>query len=65
MPLYATGNGEVGFGVLSTQIGAGLQVKLSQWASFDSTSSARKLPAVIDRWQVLNGVMVTASFDLL
>lgn len=42
-----------------------LSVKLADWASLDYVLTARRVPLVVDAWQVQNGLLLTTSFKLL
>ena len=54
-----------GLDVLNTNISGSLSVKLSDWASLDYVLTMKRIPLVLDEWQVHNGVMLTVGFDLL
>ena len=54
-----------GLDLLNTELSAKLSAKLSKWASIDYVLSAKKLPLVLDEWQVQNGVLLSAAFNLL
>lgn len=54
-----------GLDVLNTNISGGVSVKLSDWASIDYVLTMKRIPLVLDEWQVHNGVIFTAGFDLL
>jgi hypothetical protein len=41
-----------------------VSVKLVKWASLDYVLNVRRLPRVVDEWQVQNGLVLTAGFDL-
>lgn len=58
-------DGQTGLDGLNTDLSAGVSVKLAKWASLDYTLSAKKIPALVDEWQVLHGVSLSAGFDLL
>jgi hypothetical protein len=40
-------------------------VRLTKWASLDYVVSAKKIPLVLDAWQVQNGLLLTVGFDLI
>ncbi len=54
-----------GTDALTTEIGAGLSVKLAKWASLDYVLNVRRIPLVIEQWQVQHGLMLTTGFSLL
>lgn len=51
--------------LLSTDVTAKLSVHLSKWASLDYVLAAKRVPLVVDAWQVQNTILFTAGFDLL
>jgi hypothetical protein len=61
----ATAAGDTGFARMTTQLAATLKVKLASWASLDDTFSARRVPLVVDKWQIQNGLLLTTSFTVL
>jgi len=65
VPLYSTGKEALLFDGMSTVVGAGLKVRLSKWASFDYTLSAKNIPTVVDRWQLQNGMLLTMAWTVL
>ncbi|MCA9526520.1 MAG: hypothetical protein KC549_09535 [Myxococcales bacterium] len=40
-------------------------VKLAKWASLDYVLTAKRIPLVLDDWQVQNGVLLSTAFNLL
>lgn len=54
-----------GIDLLTSDLSAALSVKLGKWASLDYVFSAKRIPLVLDAWQVQNGLMLTAGFNLL
>ena len=65
-PLYTSVDTELeGLDVMSTELGAKVSVRLAKWLSLDYVFSAKRLPLVLDEWQVQNGVLLTAGFDLI
>lgn len=72
MPFYtnqtildAEGQELEGFDLLNTELGGKLSVKLAKWASIDYVISAKRLPVVVDEWQVQNSVLLSSAFNLL
>lgn len=68
MPLYTNGGPALaltGVDALSTDLSAALSIKLAKWASLDYILTAKRIPLVLDKWQVQNGLMLTTSFGLL
>ncbi len=54
-----------GTDAMTTEIGAGLSVKLAKWASLDYVLNVRRIPLVLEKWQVQHGLMLTTGFSLL
>ena len=66
LPLVSSSDdGLTGLDGLNSDLGAGLSVKLGKYASLEYVLSAKKIPAVPVGWQVQNGLMLTAGFNLL
>ena len=40
-------------------------VKLAKWVSLDYVLTARKLPLIVDEWQIQNSVLLSTAFNLL
>lgn len=59
------GNTANGFDYLNTDIQAGLSLKISKWASLDYNLIVRKVPLVVDGFQVIHGLVLSAGFDIL
>lgn len=64
-PFYSTllKGKEVG-DLLEVRIDAKLSVKLLSWLSLDYVLGVRRIPLILDDWQVQNGVLLTAGFKL-
>jgi hypothetical protein len=60
LPVAATGTE-----ALNTVLAAGISVKLAKWASLDYVLNVKRIPLVLREWQVQNGVILTAGFDIL
>lgn len=54
-----------GAALMNIDLGAKLAVKLSKWASLDYVLSARRIPLVLDEWQVTNALLLSATFNVL
>ncbi len=71
LPLLTTadrqdGSGKAsGFDYLNTDIKAGVSLKLSKWASLDYNLTVKKVPLVVDGFQVVHGLIFSAGFDVL
>lgn len=64
LPAYSTAGKKTGVDAMTSDLGFGISLKLAKWLSLDYTFTARRVPLVLDDWQVQNGVMVTAGFKL-
>lgn len=51
--------------LINVDFAAKLSVKLADWASLDYVLNARRVPLVVDAWQVQNGLLLTTSFKIL
>ena len=66
MPVYSSATARFsGMDALQTDIGATISVKLSSWAKLDYALNIKRLPLVIDEWQIQHGLMLTTGFNLL
>ena len=54
-----------GFEGMDITIDAKLSVKLAKWISLDYVLSAKRIPVILEEWQIQNGLLLTAGFDLL
>jgi hypothetical protein len=65
LPVYSSeGSDDTGLGRTSINLLAGLSIKLAKWASLDYTFVARKIPLVIDEWQIQHGFLLTTGFQM-
>lgn len=65
VPALSTVDGaKAGMQASTTDLTAGLSVKLAKWLSADYVITARRVPLVLNDWQVQNGLMLTAGFKL-
>lgn len=55
---------QAGIDAMTTDLSAGLSVKLAKWLSADYVITARRVPLVLNDWQIQNGLMLTAGFKL-
>jgi len=53
-----------GFDLLDVTIDAKISVKLASWLSLDYVLAVKRLPLILDEWQVQNNVLLTAGFDI-
>ncbi len=49
---------------LNADLNARLAVKLTRWLSLDYTFSAKKIPAVLDDWQIQSGLVLSTGFSV-
>jgi hypothetical protein len=61
--LFSSSDTDVG--KLNTDVAASLSVKLAKWASLDYVLNLKRIPILLDEWQVQSGLVLTAGFDLL
>ncbi len=54
-----------GLDMLHTELTGGVSVKLAKWLSLDYLLKAKKLPFIINEWQVQNSMLLSAGFNLL
>lgn len=54
-----------GFDLLNTDISLKVSLKLSDWASLDYLFSAKKIPLLSERWQVVNNLVLSLSANIL
>jgi hypothetical protein len=54
-----------GLDAMTTELQATLSVKLAKWASLDYVVNIKRIPLVLDTWQVQHGLLLTTGFNLL
>ncbi len=54
-----------GLDALNTDLSGKVSFKLSGWASLDYVLGVKRLPVLLDEWQITNGFILTAGFSLL
>ena len=64
LPAYSTAGKKTGIEAMTSDLALGFSLKLAKWLSLDYTLTARRVPLVLDEWQIQNGVMITAGFKL-
>jgi hypothetical protein len=65
-PVYHTADTDLeGADLMNMEFGALAGVKVQEWLSVDYTFSAVKQPLLIDKWQVVNGLMVSLTFNVV
>ncbi len=65
MPVYTSITGTpTGLDALNSDFSVSASYKLAKWLSLDYVFSAKRVPLVSDKWQVQNGAVVTAGFNL-
>jgi hypothetical protein len=67
MPFATSGEtlGKSGIDLLNTEIDAKISAKVAEWASLDYVLSAKRIPLVLDAWQVLNSVVLKVTYDFV
>ncbi len=66
MPAYSTSSSkQSGIDALNTDLTAGISVKLAKWASLDYVVNLKRIPLVLDDWQLQHGMLLTAGFNIL
>lgn len=61
----ADGTKAVGFDGLVSDIQGGISLKLWKYFSLDYALLLRRVPLVVEGWQVVNGLVLSAGFDIL
>ena len=64
-PIWETNDSQVKGSKLQTDISAKLSVRLSKYLSLDYILSAKKIPQVVDVWQVQNGLLLSIAFTVI
>jgi len=65
LPIYTSlASAATGIDALNTDLAAGVSYKLAKWLSVDYVLTAKRVPLVVDKWQVFNGVVLTTGFAL-
>lgn len=64
LPAYSTAGKKSGIDAMTSDLALGVSLKLAKWLSLDYTLTARRVPLVLDDWQIQNGIMITAGFKL-
>ncbi|MCB9535511.1 MAG: DUF3078 domain-containing protein [Myxococcales bacterium] len=54
-----------GLELTNVELGLRMGYKLAKWASLDYVLSAKRLPLIVDVWQVQNNLLLSAAFNLL
>lgn len=65
-PLYSTAETKFeGLDALNTDLSGKVSVKLARWASLDYVVSIKRIPLILDDWQVQHGLLLSTAFSLL
>ncbi len=51
--------------LVNTEFNGKLSARLTKWASVDYVFTAKKVPLVLEEWQIQNNLLLTASFSVL
>jgi hypothetical protein len=54
-----------GFDLINTDLSFKLGLKLSSWASLDYVFMARRMPLVVNQWQVVNNLVLSITANIL
>lgn len=54
-----------GLDLLNVETIGKIGVKLAKWVSLDYVLTARKIPLIVDEWQIQNSVLLSTAFNLL
>ena len=54
-----------GLDALNSDLSGSVSVKLAKWASLDYVLSIKRVPLVLDEWQVQHGLLLSTAFSLL
>lgn len=65
-PVISTATTELaGLDALNSDLTGSVSVKLARWASLDYVLSIKRIPLVLDEWQVQHGILLSTAFSLL
>ena len=65
-PVLTTGNSDFdGLEALNTDFSGKISVRLAKWASLDYVLTVKRIPLILNVWQVQNGVLLTTGFDVI
>ncbi|MCK9461057.1 MAG: hypothetical protein M0R80_15595 [Proteobacteria bacterium] len=65
-PVYHNADTDLeGIELLNMEFGALLGVKVAEWMSVDYSFSAVKQPLLVDQWQIVNGLMISLTFNVV
>jgi hypothetical protein len=54
-----------GFDLLNTDITFKLSLKISKWAALEYSFGAKRLPLIVDQWQVTNNLVLSVTANIL
>jgi len=65
-PLYTSvETGLKGFDLMDIDVSFKLSLKVAGWVSVDYLISAKRLPLIVDQWQIVNNLVVAITADVL
>jgi len=64
-PFYSSSDEYSGVDAMTTEFEAGFSLRLAEWASLDYVLSVKRIPLILDEWQIQNGLLFTAGFTLI
>jgi hypothetical protein len=64
-PFYTSvDGGPTGIDATNVEISSKLSLRLASWASLDYVLEVRRVPLVVEDWQIQNGLLFTAGFNV-
>jgi hypothetical protein len=54
-----------GFDLLNTEISFKVGLKLAKWASLDYVLAAKRIPLIVDQWQLVNNLVLSFTANIL
>ncbi len=65
-PVHSTAETKFeGMEALNSDLSGKVSVKLAKWASLDYVLNIKRIPLVLDEWQVQHGLLLSTAFNLL
>jgi len=65
-PFYHNANTDLsGIELMNMEFGALVGIKVAEWLSVDYSFSAVKQPLLVDQWQIINGLLVSLTFNIV
>jgi hypothetical protein len=65
-PMYTSIDTDLtGFDLLNTDLSFKVGLKMSKWASLDYVFSAKRVPVMVDQWQIVNNLVLSITANIL